>query len=250
MEADSINLASSLDRKFAFQRLDNALLILSAFVNVVFALGNSAYGSGFLSIGVPLYLIAWAMPVWSGYFLGAVLRKNLVDRIRGWIYLLGGVSTYFFAFAALPWIPLPLGPNQFDPFIVQKTVLMVLFFNLVCLFIALIFCTILVRRLFGMALSQDEVLHIDLRSKAFLFTYAATYFFGSMSSLYIWDALRRILSPEVISVELLMYSGVAFFLIGLLCEALATKATKNEKLQTPATIHASTVYEALSLERR
>lgn len=249
MEANSRNLASSLDRKFAFQRLDNALLILSSFVNVVFALGNSAYGSGFLSISVPLYLIAWAMPVWSGYFLGAVLRKNLTDRIRGWIYLLAGVSTYFFAFAALPWIPLPLGPSQLDPFIVLKTILTVLLYNLVFLFVVLILCTILVRRLFGMALSQDEVSHIDLGSKAFLFTYTATYFFSSMSSLYIWDALRRILSPEVISVELLMYSGVAFFLTGLLFEALATKATRNEKLQTPATMYAPTVYEAHSLEQ-
>jgi hypothetical protein len=233
-----------LERKLAYQRLDNALLILSSVVNVVFAFGNSAYGSGFLAISAPLYLIAWAMPVWSGYFLGAILRKNLIDRIRGWIYILAGVSTYFFAYAAILWIPLPLGPSQLDPFILHETVLTVLLYNLVFLFFALILCKKLVRRLFGMALSQDEVSHIDLGSKAFRYTYVATYFFGSMSILYIWDALRRVLSPEVISVELLMYAGVACFLAGLLFEALATKATKNEKLQTPAAMCAPTVYGA------
>lgn len=232
MEYDFKNLIKWMEEKFAFQRLDNALLILSSLVNVVFAVGNSIYGGEILAFVLPLYFIAWVMPIWSGYFLGAILRKNLVDRMRGWVYLLSGTVSYFASLITTTWVPLPLGPSQLDPLILPKMVFTILLYNGTIVLFSLIVCVNLVRKLFKTAVSNDIDLTVNLSSKPFLFTYFAIWLLSSMSSIYIWDALRRILDPKAFSVELLLYAGIVFFLVGLLFELLATKTTKSQNAQS------------------
>jgi len=236
MEYDFKNLIKWMEEKFEFQRLDNALLILSSLVNVVFAIGNSIYGGEILAFVLPLYFIAWVMPIWSGYFLGAVVRKNLVDRMRGWIYLLSGTASYFASLIAIPLVPLPLGPSQLDPLILPKMVFIILLYNGTIVLFSLAVCKSIVRKLFKTATSNDIDLTVNLSSKPFLFTYFAIWLLSSMSILYIWDALRRILDPKVFSVELLLYAGIVFFLAGLLSEFLATLTTQSQNVQSSVTV--------------
>lgn len=245
MEANPRNLTSWLEERFAFQRLDNALLILSSLVNVVFAVGNTAFGREILAFFLPLYVISWVMPIWSGYFLGAVLRKNIVDRMRGWIYLLSGTIAYFVSPITIIWIPLPLGPSQLDPLILPETVFTMFCYNGAIVLFSLIISVKVVKRLFKTVASNDSGLNITLSSKPFLFTYLAIWSLSSMSIFYIWDALRRILDPEVISLELLLYAGIISFLVGLLFEFLATKATKSQDAQSLAPMHTCIAYEFL-----
>lgn len=233
MEYDFNKMKKWMEERFAFQRLDNALLILSSLVNVVFAVGNSIYGGGWLAFVIPLYFISWVMPIWSGYFLGAVLRKNLVDKMRGWIYLLSGTASYFATLITIPWVHLPLGPSQLDQLTLPTMVFQILLYNGLIVFVSWAICVRLVRKLFKTAVSNNIDSTVHFSSRPFLFTYFAIWSFTSMSSFYVWDALRRVLDPSVFSVELLLCAGIIFFLVGLLFESLATKTTKRAATVQP-----------------
>lgn len=228
MEVDFKGLTNWLEEKFAFQRLDNALLTLSALVNTVFAIGNSIYGRDILTLILPLYFTAWIMPVWSGYFLGAVLRRNLIDRMRGWMYLLAGSMALLISVPALLWTLLPLGVEQSNPNILQETIFSMLFQNIVIIAISTSACKPITKRLFKTVAGDRAIFDVGFSSRTFVSTYIAMYWlFCSMRFLYVWNWLRGMLEPQVIQLDPLIQAGVICFFIGVLFEILATKMTER-----------------------
>lgn len=218
-----------LEQVFALRRLDNALLILSSLVNVFFAIGNAAYGGGIISFILPLYLIAWVMPIWSGYFVGAILRGNISDRIRGWMYLLSGTTSYLVSPIVLIWIPLPLSFYQVDPLVFPKSISMLMFFNALIALFSWCSSGKIVYKLFRTVIKNGVVRDINLSYKPFLFTYIAIVSFSSLSCLYIWDSLRAALEPNVFPVNLYLYAAIVFTLLGIFFEYLALKAERDSE---------------------
>jgi len=51
-------------------------------------------GSEALPYILPLMLIMLVMPLYVGYIRGAITKDNVVERARGWTYLVVGVITY------------------------------------------------------------------------------------------------------------------------------------------------------------
>lgn len=204
-------------------------MLLSSIVNIIFAIGNTAYGTEIISFILPLYFIAWIMPIWSGYFLGAIFRKNLTDRMRGWMYLFSGTISYLISPIALLWIPLPLGIYQVDPLIFPKSILFLIIYNIAFAAISWSISKNMVCKLFRTVTQMDVLQNImAFSNKSFLFTYIAIVSFSSMSSLYIWDFLRNILEPDVFHIDLYLYAAIIFALLGLFFEYLATYVKKRE----------------------
>lgn len=219
------NLRQWIEQVFALRGLDHALLLLSSVVNIIFAIGNTVYGMEVLSFILPLYFIAWVMPIWSGYFLGAIFRRNLIDRIRGWMYLLSGTASYLISPVALIWVPLPLGIHQVDPLIFPKSILLLILYNAAFAAISWNISEKIACKLFRTVAQDDVIQSVTISNKPFLLTYIAVISFSSMSSLYIWDNLRSLLEPDVFPVDSYLYAAIIFAAFGLFFEYLATKST-------------------------
>jgi hypothetical protein len=232
MGAESNSLTGWLEQKFAFQRLDNALLILSSLVNVFFAVGNSAYGRGILSFYLPLFFIAWAMPIWSGYFLGAIFRRNIVDRIRGWIYLLGGSTSYFLSLGATILIPLPLGPEASNSLIFQEMIILIFLSAFAIAFVSFLACSTIVSRLFKTVVRDNKMLTTSFFCRPVIFTFLAIWLFSAtMSAFLFWDTLRVIPDAQVPQLTWLLFAGVISLVGGILFEILAAKSILQDREQ-------------------
>jgi hypothetical protein len=212
------SLIQYLEESFALGKLDNALIILSSITSIAFTIGNAAFGREIIPYILPLFFFGWMMPIWSGYFLGAVIRKNLTDRIRGWIYLLSGTSSYLIS----PFIGLylPLGSfYQLDPLSLPKSLLLFSFAHSVIVLVTVIFSLELIQRLFKTIPKSMPKTVIPIRPLLFT-SIAIALFTGSMSGFHIWSLFGT-------SSQLILAVTIAF-LMGFLFEYLATYSTKKE----------------------
>lgn len=207
-----------LETKFALRKLDNALIILSSVAGILFVVGNVLFGKEVLSYTLPLYFIGWMMPIWSGYFLGAIFRGNLADRARGWVYLLAGTPSYLIA----PFIGiyLPLGSYyDLDPLSWLKSLLIFAFYLSAIVFFAVSVAMSLISRLFRTVHINVKGGRIVSRTSVILTSVAVMAFTGSIGGLHIWSAFG-------ISIELLIIVA-AVFLSGFLFEYMALRSTRT-----------------------
>ena len=88
---------SKIERKI--DKLDNAFLFLLSFIGLVITIVQVyIVGISGLLESLPLLFIGIAIPFYIGYLRGAVsmelINHSLVERMRGWVYLIIGVSAY------------------------------------------------------------------------------------------------------------------------------------------------------------
>jgi len=99
------------DPERKLDRLDNAFLFLLSFIGLVIAI-IQVYIVGITGLleTLPLIFIGIAVPFYIGYLRGAIsidpLDHSLVERMRGWIYLIVGVSAYigYVASSRMPYV--------------------------------------------------------------------------------------------------------------------------------------------------
>jgi len=83
------------DRRQRIAKLDSALLFLSSTVGVMFAVLRSAINPATSLVAAgPLVVLGVVLPFYYGYVRGALVRSSIVDRYRGWIFFLVGLSAY------------------------------------------------------------------------------------------------------------------------------------------------------------
>ena len=76
-------------------KLDSLLLFAASLATFAFSVIQWFIGGVIaLVYGLPLLLIMLIMPVWIGFIRGAILENDLIERIRGFIYLIIGSATY------------------------------------------------------------------------------------------------------------------------------------------------------------
>lgn len=83
-------------------KLDDAFLFIVSFVGLLITiLQASVFGTDVESlVGIlPLLFLGMVIPLYIGYFRGAIsiipVNYSVAERMRGWIYLIMGVSGYF-----------------------------------------------------------------------------------------------------------------------------------------------------------
>lgn len=84
-----------VDKRYALDRLDDAFLFVLGVVGLLFTIiqvYQRADLTSFAKIS-PLLVLGVALPFYVGYIRGAI-RNSLIERLRGWIYLVVGVSAY------------------------------------------------------------------------------------------------------------------------------------------------------------
>lgn len=77
------------------ERLDNAFLFIVGLVGLLFTI-TQVYMEGILGLIEisPLIFLGVFLPFYIGYLRGAIEVDSAIERIRGWVYLAVGISTY------------------------------------------------------------------------------------------------------------------------------------------------------------
>jgi len=93
-----------LEKRSKEEMLDNALLFTTSSINLLFVFIQILIG--FREEQVLHYLILLFIgvffPFYVGYIRGAIVTDSIIERLRGWVYLIAGVCTYISFF--LRWI--------------------------------------------------------------------------------------------------------------------------------------------------
>lgn len=88
--------SSELDQRRVEERtraLDQLLLFVSSMFGIFISLLQPVMdGTEFLFFWLPLVFLGTFMPLWIGYWRGAIVLDSNLERARGWEYLLGGVG--------------------------------------------------------------------------------------------------------------------------------------------------------------
>ena len=117
----STELADSIDHKLRLGKADALLLYVASLQTVILTLSQILLGSWTLIYYPAILLFVAVMPIYIGYVRGAITRNSLVERTRGWLYLIFGTALYLAV--VLVWV---LGRVS----IVFKAVQIVVFFLL------------------------------------------------------------------------------------------------------------------------
>jgi hypothetical protein len=83
------------------ERLDDAFLFMISLIGLLFTIIQIYMEgiSGLIEIS-PLIFLGVLLPFYIGYLRGAIAIDSVIERIRGWVYLAVGVSTYLAFFLA------------------------------------------------------------------------------------------------------------------------------------------------------
>lgn len=77
-------------------RLDRLLLSVTSLLGIVFGLSQLINQTSLESIifFIPFIFLIWILPVSIGYIGGGIVYDLLIERFRGWVYLIGGLLAY------------------------------------------------------------------------------------------------------------------------------------------------------------
>jgi hypothetical protein len=199
-------------------RLDTALIVLTSFSGTAFTIGNSVFGKELIAYLLPLYFIGWMMPILSGYFIGAIIRNNLADRMRGWLYLLAGTPAYLLSPFVGLYLPL-WSIYQLDPMNAIRSVIYFIFFHLAIVSIVTMISFGIVEKLFDATNLKDGKATVQKRSIA-LTSMAIALFTGSVGGFHIWSSFGITMS--------LVFETACIFMLGFLFEYLALLTTRDK----------------------
>jgi len=84
--------------KLRLGKLDSLFLLIPTVLGIVlsllqFYLGIIGERSGVIAF-IPILVIGIGFPIYIGYYRGGIKLDSIVERARGWIYLLGGIPAY------------------------------------------------------------------------------------------------------------------------------------------------------------
>lgn len=84
------------------QKFDNLLLYLVSFVGLITGISQFLISMNYnmLMIILGLIILMWFFPVYYGYYRGAILYDSILERIKGWIFLISGTISYALYFIA------------------------------------------------------------------------------------------------------------------------------------------------------
>jgi MFS family permease len=92
---DDINsLKVHINKKMKIGKIDSLLLFFSSSLSLFFAIGYAFINIKWLLFFFPLLILGWIMPVYVGYIRGAILHDCLEERLRGWLYMFIGMTSY------------------------------------------------------------------------------------------------------------------------------------------------------------
>jgi len=78
-------------------QLDRLLLSATSLIGIILAVTQSVINKDELLIFfIFLFIFVWFFPIYVGYIRGAIIHNNIVERFRGWAYLVGGILIYIF----------------------------------------------------------------------------------------------------------------------------------------------------------
>ncbi len=84
-----------MDEDHRRDKLDDALLFVMGSLGILFGLIQVFVDfSTLLQFIAPVGLLGWILPFYFGYVRGAV-KDSMVDRYRGWIFLVVGTDSIF-----------------------------------------------------------------------------------------------------------------------------------------------------------
>jgi hypothetical protein len=200
-------------------RLDDAFL---------FALGSMGLLISFIQIrqgnlsdlidAIPFLLLGIALPFYVGYLRGAIEKDSIGERIRGWIYLIIGTTSYF-AFFISSW----LRTNYPQFLLIHSQILLVLV--LVASSLLVYGLIRWIRRVFRRSPNQYAVSGTVL--SAFSFAFALTLVIGFYHD---FSAGRSFPMVSTGSTELLFWASIvlASSLIVLICEKASEDALERD----------------------
>ena len=90
--------SSSSDIRMSIDRLDDAFLFALAIPSLLISFIQTYIGGiqGFIETS-PILIIGVACPFYVGYVKGAI-ENNIIERVRGWVYLIVGILFYLSLF--------------------------------------------------------------------------------------------------------------------------------------------------------
>jgi len=91
-------LMKQIELRLRLGKLDSLFLFLPGLLGLTlsllqFYLGIIRDQSGIVTF-IPILMIGIGMPVYVGYYRGGIKLDSVVERARGWIYVVCGLSTY------------------------------------------------------------------------------------------------------------------------------------------------------------
>jgi hypothetical protein len=201
-------------------RLDNAFLFALSSMGLLISFIQIRQGNlSDLIEAIPFLLLGIALPFYVGYLRGAIEKDSIGERIRGWIYLIIGTTSYF-AFFISSW--LRTNYPQFFLLIHSQILLALVLVASSLLVYGLIRWT---RRVFRRSLNQYAVSGTVL--SAFSFAFAVTMVIGLYHDFSGKDLLAMVSTG---STELLFWISIvlASSLIVLICEKASADAIERD----------------------
>lgn len=89
-----MDLADAIDQKLRIGKVDALLLYVASFQTVILTLSQVFLGGWTLVYYPAIFIFVAVMPIYVGYVRGAITRNSLVERTRGWLYLIFGTVYY------------------------------------------------------------------------------------------------------------------------------------------------------------
>ena len=76
-------------------KLDRLLLSATSLLGLIFGISQIIIGGmDSLIFFIPFIILIWLWPIYIGYIRGAIVLDHILERFRGWIYLIGGIFIY------------------------------------------------------------------------------------------------------------------------------------------------------------
>jgi hypothetical protein len=89
-----MDLDNTIEQKLRLGKVDALLLYLASFQTVILTLSQIFLGSWALLYYPAIFVFVAVMPIYIGYVRGAITINSLVERTRGWMYLIFGTVMY------------------------------------------------------------------------------------------------------------------------------------------------------------
>jgi len=90
-------LSKRIELSMRVGKLDSLFLVIPTVFGVAFALLQYYFktmGESWIIILVPILVVSVGYPIYIGYYRGAIKLNSIVERARGWIYVLNGLLIY------------------------------------------------------------------------------------------------------------------------------------------------------------
>jgi len=110
---ESEGLAKRIESRLKLGKLDSLFLFVPTLLGIGFSLFQYYLGiikepSAMIAL-MPILIVGIGMPVYIGYYRGGIKLDSMIERARGWIYLVGGAGNYIALMAvAIAAVSLPV----------------------------------------------------------------------------------------------------------------------------------------------